>query len=126
MHFGIKPIPKTLNWNLSNYRRENLLSLLEQGKDDGYTKPIQRPIFDNLYAFKYKWDPAKYKNAKYEKFLESMKEHPDVQDPYKLDMDDFAKAISLVSEDFKENVLEYENSKFGQMQSEIFNDLELL
>ena len=68
---------KSLMWKLNNYKRENLLSVIELGfkeaeklGKDEIPKPVQRPIFDNLYNFKYKWNPEKYKNADYNKFLE--------------------------------------------------------
>jgi hypothetical protein len=62
--YGIEPTEKSLMWKLNNYKRENLISLIElghkqsasMGKDE-IPKPIHRPIFDNLYNFKYRWDP---------------------------------------------------------------------
>ena len=129
--FGIPPSEKSLMWKLNNFKRENLLGLIEQGHiqstklgKNEIPKPIPRPIFDNLYSFKYKWDPHRYKNANYQKFLEQIRQKPAVPDLHSLKIDEFARNIQLIENppDFGQMVMDYENNNVGTSLAEVFDD----
>ena len=119
---------KQLLWQLSGYRRENLLGQIENGmvkhKDDKQMT-VKRPVFENLYNLKYRGDPEKWKNASYEKFLNGIREHPKVEDENRIEDDQFADKICLVSNDFFEDIEAYDFLKLGNREQEVFDDMQL-
>ena len=67
-----------------------MLNLIEKGVnkvDDG--KFTKYPIFENLYNMKYQWEPEKWKNADYDKFLKEVRKPPKVDDTQKMNMDQY-------------------------------------
>ena len=60
----------------------------------------KRPVLDNLYNMRYKYDPEKYKNANYEAFLDKQIRNRNVKhDPLEIKMDEFAESIRLVKDE---------------------------
>lgn len=51
---------KALLWKLAEYKREQMLNLLEKNKPTEKGKEIKRPIFDNLFMMQFKNDPEKW------------------------------------------------------------------
>ena len=92
----------------------------------GASKVPERPIFDNLYNLKYRWDPSKYKNANYDNFISEIRKCPGIPDPQKLGMDEFNNNISLIENDFTDELNNFENLKMKGKQGEVYNELELL
>ena len=86
---------------------------------------VKRPIFENLYNLKYRGDPEKWKNANYEKFLNGIREHPKVEDENRIEDDQFASQICLVSNDFFEDIEAYDFLKLGNREQKVFDDMQL-
>ena len=95
---------RSLLWKLSDYKRENMFDLLEKGKiknKNEQQKIVKRPIFTNLYNLKYRTDPEKWKNRKYEDFLnETIFKEPEIEDPHEAPLDEYELALNFVGQDF--------------------------
>lgn len=88
---------KPLAWKLTEFQRQQLVHLLLKTPQDG-EKLVKRPVLDNLYNMRYKYDPDKYKNANYEVFLDNhIRNKKQEDDLYELEVDDFAKQINFIS-----------------------------
>jgi len=58
-----------LAWKLTEFQRQQLVQLILKTPQGG-EEYAKRPVLDNLYNMRYKYDPEKYKNANYEAFLD--------------------------------------------------------
>lgn len=56
-------------WKLTEFQRQQLVQLILKTPQGG-EEYAKRPVLDNLYNMRYKYDPEKYKNANYEAFLD--------------------------------------------------------
>ena len=58
---------------------------------------------DNLYNMRYRYEPEKYKNANYEKFLDrTIRKREEAGDPSEFQMDEFAKSICFIKSEGKD------------------------
>lgn len=90
---------KPIAWKLAEYQRQQLVQLLLKEPSEG-EKLVKRPVLDNLYNMRYKYDPDSYKNANYEVFLDKhIRNKNQETDPYELDIDEFAKGIRFIAHD---------------------------
>lgn len=93
---------------MSDYKRENLFDLLAKGQiksKDEEQKIVKRPIFTNLYNLKYRTDPEKWKNTKYEDFLnETINKEPEIEDPFEVPLDAYDLALNFIGQDFSKEI----------------------
>ena len=84
-------------WKLAEYKREQMLNLLEKGKSDKGV--VKRPIFDNLFMMQFKNDPEKWQNMNYEEYLDNTIRYVKKnEDPFYCDVDEFCAAIKLIEQ----------------------------
>jgi len=120
---------RSLLWKLSDYKRENMFELLEKGMVKHkyeQQKIVKRPIFTNLYNLKYRTDPEKWKNRKYEDFLdETIHKKPEIEDPFEVPLDEYELALNIVGRDFCQEVEYFEKIKGYNIKPNV-NSLEEL
>lgn len=84
---------KPISWKLTEFQRQQLIQLILKQPAEGELF-AKRPVLDNLYNMRYRYEPDKYKNANYQAFLSKhigKKQQKDTR--YEIELDDYTKGI---------------------------------
>lgn len=113
---------KPISWKLTEFQRQQLIQLLLKQPEDG-EKFAKRPVLDNLYNMRYRYDPDKYKNANYQAFLDKhIGKKSSQEQKYEIELDDFIKNISFIKNEVEPDP-EEEKMKLLNLSSDEFDNM---